>query len=129
MNGSKKIILLLLVVIKLVASSENQILEAILRKVNDIEKKQADMLPRVRSIQTNVIDTLQLASSGGFISTFGEALTNNPIDQINIAFQYGISDLDTDLTLVTTGTAFTQNSMAVISTGTDPNGQVRLESQ
>lgn len=129
MNGSKKIVLLLLLSIKLVASSENQMLEAILRKVNDIEKKQADMLPRVRSIQTNVIDTLQLASSGGFISAFGEALTNHPLDQINIEFQYGISDLNTSFALVTTGTLFVQDSMAVLSTGTDPNGQVRFESK
>src|SRR5579863_5120433 len=104
MNCLKNIVFLsLFFCVGLIALSDSQILDAILRKVSDIEKKQADMLPRVRSIQSNVLDMAQVASSGGFISAFGETITNNAIDQINVEFQYGISDLNTSFALVTTG--------------------------
>jgi len=70
-----------------------------------------------------------LANAQGFVSVFGENIISPLEDMINVQFQYGISSMQTMTSLTSTGTVFTEDSMAVVSTGAASDGEASIQSK
>jgi len=65
-----------------------------------------------------------------FISTFGESIvsTRDAYD-INIQFQYGVSDSDVTETISSTGSIISSDSLAILSTGAGATGSAQMQSK
>ncbi len=127
----KKTLFIILIVqtFSILPISQTQYNESIYRKVSGTEHTTDLIFPKVTNIQSSVNKIAQESASRGFISAFGEAIVTNLIDEINIKFQYGISSLETSLSVLTTGTIYSVDDFAVVQTGIDPGAMSQIESR
>jgi len=72
---------------------------------------------------------IQNLSSPGFVTVFGDEIVASRQDLISIQFPYGVSTYDTVSSTVSGGSVTSANSMAVISSGTNPTGAAQLQSK
>jgi hypothetical protein len=64
-----------------------------------------------------------------FVTVFGDEVVGTREDLISIQFPYGISTYDTVSSTGSGGSVSSSNSMAIISSGTNPTGSAQLQSK